>query len=58
MANDVYSVRLTDGMASEVDTFARELGLSRSAALMMLVNFGLQQSRSKVVRAAVAGRHR
>jgi Arc/MetJ-type ribon-helix-helix transcriptional regulator len=57
-ADPVFSVRLDPSMAAKIDRFADELQVSRSSAMLLLLSFGLDQSRSNVVRAAVRLRQR
>jgi hypothetical protein len=50
----VFSVRLTETQARGVDVFANDMGLNRTAAMRLLIAYGLRESRSTVMRGVVA----
>jgi hypothetical protein len=49
----VLSCRGTPGLVAGIDRFAREIGINRSAAMLLLLSFGVTSDRSAIIRHAV-----
>jgi hypothetical protein len=57
-ADPIFTLRVPASVGADVDRFAVDAGLSRSAALLILVAAGLSQSKGAVFRSAIRSRER